>query len=185
MSNKKPTGLHHHKGLYYARRVVPKDVRPAFDTGELLECLGADYRAACLKLPAHMATFAAKIAEARETAKHEGKAVARPTATHRPQTLRELAQVIRRDIVDSQIDQHRARGAFAADHLDEGEVLTLKRVAVGIATDEEVARAVGTDIAGRAPAGSEEWREEGRQIAGVTLEAWREVFERLDRKSVV
>lgn len=183
MSNKKPTGLHHHKGLYYARKVIPADVRHLFDTGELLDCLGPDYRIACLKLPAHIAKFAAQIAAARETVHGAERAVARPKVSHRPLTLRELAQVVRRDIVETQTDAHRERTAFAADHLDEREVAALKRAAAGMASDDEIAQVVGVDIAGRAPIGSDQWRQEGQQIAGVTLEAWREVFDRLDGKA--
>lgn len=168
-------------GRYFARLVVPKDLRRFVGKTELRAPLGGDYRQALKLLPGAVAQLQHQIAQAERSAA-KGQPDAPPpryplapdqiAATHYTQRLA-LDDELRNDI----------RHSFGS--VDDGLVQRLRDAMAGRLTDEELHALMGPKIerfraAGNLTAlpGSDEWRQIARALCVAEFEALSRVAER-------
>ncbi|OBQ75595.1 integrase [Mesorhizobium loti] len=171
-------------GRYFARLVVPRDLRP-FMNGktELRTALGPDYRTALKALPGAVAALQHKIALGERRAAEAGD---RPVAIGRyPLSFDQIAL---RNYNDRLAQDERLRNAdpqWASASIDDGNVAQLRRGMAGQLNDRDLAelvknridrfRAIGNTTA---EFGTEEWRTLARAICISEYEALSRVAER-------
>lgn len=176
------TGLLGREGRWYARKVIPAELRPYFDgKRELRKPLGPDRRGANARLAAAMAEFEAEIAVARR--KHEADRIERVTGaparyplTSEQTALAHYASELDLDMKERVFpdrdlvpDMSWSKPAFRK---------ALIRAAAGTVGNEEMAALVGWAIDAYADRGnhahergSQEWRALGMALAAAQLEA--------------
>ncbi len=156
-------------GRYYARVTVPEKARKAIGKRELLAPLGADRREALRKLPAVVASFQRTILSASRTHKPA------PSSAMSPEEIARLrfTGAIALDTEARNTDPRYADGIS----VDEGEVRSLRRIASGGATNEEILDQLGfslsmTERVGlhKSETGSPEWRSLARWLALAELQ---------------
>jgi len=176
-----PTGMQEKDRLFYARKVIPKDVRPAFfDRGELMKCLGPDYRAACEKLPAVLADFSGQIKEARNRA---GASTPKAFPTSRGLTGRELGRRAVQDILEQDTQIRRlgqpGEGPTRGLAIGDGTRLELDRIANLSAPDDIIEEYAGRFMHGGA---SKPGTPERQQDAAIVAAAILETMDHVERR---
>lgn len=166
-------------GRYFARIVVPKDLRNTVGKAELRASLGPDRRLAIRRLPTEVAKFLDVLAEARRVSGHERR------TPRRPLTAIELAHLHYDELL--QTDDRRRdlppelTGITVPSwnrFISDARIKALARVVSGEARDDEIGAHVGESLdvlLSRgiidAPRGSVEWRAIARLLASVEIEA--------------
>lgn len=173
--------LLHRDGRYYARMVVPSELRKIVGTTELREPLGADRRTAETRLHRVISQF------------HDTLNAARKTRTDRPATQAAVSRSGRRMTAEGMARAHYAEALSedteARPHVTYEDVLSLRlitggpyedalrKIAAGGVADEFIAAHVGWIIdkfreRGNTVAayGSLEWRQLARLMAGIELD---------------
>ncbi|WP_106355779.1 DUF6538 domain-containing protein [Yoonia maritima] len=166
------------RGRYFARLVVPKDLRGIVGKSELRTALGADYRDALRKLPGAVASLQNQIGEAERKQGQVGAAPRYPLAADQIA----YAQYVRRMAFD---DQLRNDPRYAAIGIDDILAQRLRDAIAGRANDAELDALTGDQLqrfraAGNfdAPTGSDEWRVVARALCSAELEALARAAER-------
>jgi integrase len=171
-------------GRYFARLVIPKDLRPfMYGKTELRAALGPDYREALKKLPGAVALLQHDMALAERRASAEA---GRRVITGRyPLAVDQIALRSYQDRL-TQDDAVRNQGAFWASRpIDDGHIADLRRGIAGQLSDNELEqlvgnrierfRAIGNTTAAR---GSADWRALARAVCISEFEALSRVAER-------
>lgn len=166
------------KGRYFARLVVPKDLKAAVGKTELRIALGGDYRQALKLLPGAVAQLQMQIGQAERKTSDQRKPLRYPmsagemTAAHYNNRL-------------AFDDQLRNDPRWPSVMVDDGLVEMLRRAIAGHATDDQLRDLVGRELdrfrqAGNfdAPPGSEVWRTVARGLCVAELEALGRLVER-------
>ncbi|MGA2494755.1 MAG: DUF6538 domain-containing protein [Roseiarcus sp.] len=172
-------------GRYYARVVIPNELRKILGKSELRRALGADRRRAIQNLPKALAEFRDSLAAARQSA---GISRIPP----RPLNATQIAQLHYQEELD-----HDSRARSLGPSRDGSSVVSfnanfaagrdkaLRRVASGAAGDEEIGAIVGWAIDQFRERGyvsvepnTPDWRTLARTLAIVQLEALRHSLER-------
>ena len=169
-------------GRYFARLVVPADLRRFIGKTELRAALGPDYRTALKLLPGAVAELQRELSAAERKAADAG---ARPVQLGRyPMTAGQLAasHYAQRMVFD---DLLRNDVRYSAIAVDDQLVASLRRAVAGSATDDELAALVGYEVerfrsAGNvtAEAGTDEWRLIARALCVGELESLARAVER-------
>jgi hypothetical protein len=150
-------------GRYFARLVVPKDLRPYVDNrAELRTPLGADRRYAIIRLPGEVAKLQHRIAVAeREAAKVTGRKI---ELGRYPLPVDQIAltDYLWRLSAD---EKARAHPAYALVGIDDRLVRALRGGMAGTLTDNELNELVGERI--------ERYRHLGNTSAEYCTEEWR------------
>lgn len=175
--------LHHKRGRYSARLVVPVDLRPYMEgKTELTKALGADRRQAIKHLPGAVAALQHQLAQAERKAASQGAAAVQPgryplspdqiAASHYAQRL-ELDALLRND------------SRYAVIGIDDGFAYRLREGVAGRLNDDALAELVGAPIERfrhqgnlTAERGSNEWRQIARALCIAEYEALARVMER-------
>lgn len=174
------------KGRYFARLVVPNDVRHVIGKTELRAPLGSNRSEASKKSHAVLADFQKQIESARA-------GLAMRPAEQRPHpeeldimTFEEIARLRYRESLEFDEELRNTDHRYAAfGGIDEQQVTALKRAVVGSASDSELRDAVGSIMLQLAlrghhveKFGSGGWRKLARYVAAAELEALRRIAER-------
>jgi integrase len=168
-------------GRYFARLVVPKDLRVFVGKTELRIALGGDYRQAVKLLPGAVAQLQHEIALAERKA---GEGQVRLAPARYPLAPDQLAASLyaQRLAFD---DQLRNDTRYALVGIDDVHVGNLRSAIAGRCSDVELAALVGRQIerfraAGNLTAelGSDDWRTIARALCAAELEALARVAER-------
>lgn len=169
-------------GRYFARLVVPKDLRGVIDGAERRTALGADYREAVKKLPGAIAMIQHEFALA------ERKAVQgqpRNAPARYPLAPDQIAHshYMQRLALDEELRGDWRYASFG--YPDEHKVEGLQRAIAGSADNAELIELVGKQVerfraAGNLDAeiGSQEWREIARALCHAEFEAMERALER-------
>jgi len=176
-------GLLFRHGAYYARLVIPVELRPALDgKTEFRERLGSDRVKAERDSHAAMAGFHKRVAEARRTL-----TPASPAPDVR-MTLSDMARAHYAEALASDDDERAAnsRGFPGAPReWREPYRAMLRSVASRRASDEEIGATIGWALDGfarwgttKAQPGTKEWRRLGQTLAAVQLDAMEREAER-------
>lgn len=170
-------------GRYYARLVIPRELRPFLDNKvELRTPLGGDRRAALAKLPGAVAALQHQIGTAEQKALNAGREV---TTGRYPMTPTEIAQREYETQIafDLELRQHDNRYAELGVDLDRAH--RLRDGYSGKLSDNELEALVGDRIgrlrrAGSVEAakGSSEWRAVAQGLCLAQYEAMERQFER-------
>ncbi len=168
-------------GRYFARLVVPKDLREIVSKTELRTPLGADRREALKQLPGAVALLQHQIGLAERQA---GQGQPQSNVARYPLAPDQLAQShYRQRLVFD--DQLRNDPRYAAVGIDDVLVHRLREVIAGRFTDAELGGLVGAQIerfrtVGNLDAepGTDEWREIARALCHAELEALARAAER-------
>ena len=180
-------------GRFWARIVVPAELRPIVGKTELREPLGSDRQEAKRKVHAAVARFLDQFAVAREKLKQSNVVPLAPTRDHsRPLSVRPLAQIHYAE--ELEIDTRVRNGTYddGSPVLTGFEILArpayeeaLRKVASGRASNEEIAATIGWAVdkfcdRGNTSVepGGREWREIARTLASVQLAASQAATER-------
>jgi integrase len=165
------------EGRYFARMVVPQELRPIVGKVELRTALGADRRAAIRALPRALAALQDQLAVAR-------RRLALPTPG-RPMSLGALAHLHYDEGLAFDDEIRNLSPLGSAGFPDENYVAALKRAVAGAATNDDLSAIVGHILAKfrqrgamTADFGSPDWREAARMLAGVELEVLSRTVER-------
>lgn len=173
--------LTNRSGRYYARLVVPKDLRAAVGKTELRIPLGGDYRNALRLLPGAVAELQGQIGQA------ERKAPAGPQREIQPRyplNTKQLASshYMHRLALDDELRNDQLYASISVDDLFAAQ---LRDGMAGKLSDLGLAELVGRQIdryrlAGNLSAepGSDEWREVARALCAAEYEALSRVAER-------
>lgn len=171
-------------GRFFARLVVPKDLRAAVGKSELRAPLGPDRRTAIKHLPGAVAQLQHEIAQAERKAASTTGAVLAARYPLAPDQIA-LAHYQQRLAFDDQIRNSPSYAAVSGIGVDDSLVTMLRAGAAGKLTDEGLADVVGRQIerfraAGNVDAapGSDEWRTIARALCSAELEALARVVER-------
>lgn len=173
-------------GRYFARLVIPKELRPFMDgKTELRKALGPDYRTALKLLPGAVATLQHNIALGERRAVAAGtKAV---TVGRYPLANDQIALRNYNDRLSQDEALRNAGPQWASRPIDDGFVADLRRGIAGQLTDSELAALVGHRIdhfrqIGNTTAeqGSDEWRALARAVCISEYEALARSAERDD-----
>ncbi|TJW51943.1 MAG: integrase [Mesorhizobium sp.] len=171
-------------GRYFARLVIPKDLRPFLDgKTELRTALGPDYRTALKLLPGAVAALQHKIALGERCAAEAGK---RTVAIGRyPLSIEQIALRSYNDRLAQDDALRNAGPQWASISINDGYVTQLRRGIAGQLNDADLAELVENRIArfreiGNTTAeyGTIEWRELARHICISEYEALSRVAER-------
>lgn len=160
-------------GRYYARKVVPIELRNYLKTTELRMPLGADRRIAIRSLPLALVSIDAKLDAARQLAISDGNRL-RPTevlapgalAKHHYQARLALDELLRN-----------SGQPWASLSIDDGYVASVRAILAGRARDSEIREVFG-DVLERyrnrgnvtVESGTPQWREYSRALADAELE---------------
>jgi integrase len=173
-------------GRYYARRVIPSELRDIVGKRELQEPLGADRRQAIDQLPVALVRIGAKIENARAVlAARNEQLSAELIRRAAPLAPADLAALHYQERLALDLAYRKAGPSWASIGIDDVYVRDLRLTLAGRLSDDEIDRVVG-DIIDRytrrgnvvAAAGSPEWREIAQVVAGAELEALERSFER-------
>ncbi|MBK8085721.1 MAG: hypothetical protein IPK28_18905 [Devosia sp.] len=173
-------------GRYYARRVVPQELRSIVGKRELQEPLGADRRSAIDQLPVALIRIAAKLdhAQAVRANRLETNAAERASRSSLLSPA-ELARVHYQERIAIDLAFRQAGPTWASIGIDDRYVADLRAVLAGRLDSDEIEQVMG-DILERylrrgnisAEPRSPAWRETAQAIAGAELEALERVVER-------
>lgn len=168
-------------GRYFARLVVPQELRKAVNKTELRTPLGGDYRQALKLLPGAVAQLQREIAQAERNAAGMGQGVPAARYPLAPDQIA-LSHYLQRLAFD---DELRNEPRWASVGIDDGYVQVVREGMAGRLADAELAHLVGSQIerfraSGNvsAPAGSDEWRMIARALCAAEYEALSRVVER-------
>jgi integrase len=162
---------------YYARIVVPKDLRAAVGKTELATLLGADRKTALRRLPAAVAAIQDHLDAARKGV----SARRQDTGRRRLLDADEMARIhyAQATVFDSELRDTDARYA-SIGFIDEKRVATLKGIIAGSSTDDKISSQLGSLIEyfrvrgnHNHVLGSPEWRALARKLAYAELESLR------------
>lgn len=176
--------LTNRSGRYFARLVVPKDLRPILGKTELRSPLGGDYRAALKALPGAVADLQRQITAAERRLARSHPLDHQPVAGRYPMTPAQIAasHYAQRLALD---ERFRDNPAYAAVGVDDGYVAQLRAAVAGRAGNNDLARLVGRELeffrqSGNhdAEPGSPGWREIARAVAVAELEFLGRMVER-------
>lgn len=171
-------------GRYFARVVIPKDLRPFLDgKTELRASLGGDRSLAIRKHPAALAGLMESIASAeRQSASATGKPV---VPGRYPLTDAQIARQFYNVRLALDEEARNTTQGYGLVGIDDGFVADLRRGLAGQATDDVLDRLVGSEIdhfrrKGNTTAtrGTQEWRSLARALCQAGLEALEREFER-------
>ena len=179
-------------GRYYARRVVPQELRSIVGKDELREPLGADRRHAIERLPVALVKINAHLDHARVALagqlEREGKAKAARSA---PLSAEELARTHYQERLALDEALRDISDFWASRSIDDGYVADVRSIAAGRSSNEQINDIFGQDLvkyANRgnisAEAGSPEWRKIARIVADAELEALARSVERDEGSSI-
>ena len=171
-------------GRYFARLVIPKELRPFMDKRtELRSALGADYRQALRNLPGAVTALQHNIALAERRAAGAGAAKAAPGRY--PLQNDQIAQLSYQQRLAQDDQARNANPHYAGVGIDDGFVAQLRSGMAGTLTDLALKELVGHRIdhfvrAGNTGAifGSEDWRSLARAICISEYEAIGRIAER-------
>jgi integrase len=178
--------LLHVDGRYYARRVVPIELRKIIDKRELQEPLGADRRKALEQLPIALVRIQAKFDHARAAlANSEALESAAVLQRSLPMSASSIAAMHYQERLALDLAYRQAGPTWASIGIDDLYVQELRAALAGRLNDSEIERVVG-DILERyrrrgnvvAEPSSPEWREVAQAVAGAELEALERSVER-------
>jgi integrase len=173
-------------GRYYARRVVPAELRKILGKRELQEPLGADRRKAIEQLPIALVRINAKFDHARAVmAAGEERQNEERVAKSAPLPPAELAALHYQDRTALDLAYRQAGPSWASIGIDDAYVRDLRLTLAGRLSSAEIDRVIG-DVLERyrrrgnlvATPGSAEWREIAQVVAGAELEALERSVER-------
>ena len=175
-------------GRYFARLVIPKELRPFMDQKtELRSPLGADYRQALRSLPGAVTSLQHEIALAERRAAGAGATKAAPGRYPLKNDQIALLSYQQRLAQDEQA--RNANPHYSQGGVDDGFVAQLRLGMAGALTNPELKELVGHRIdhyfrAGNTGAiyGSEDWRSLARAICISEYEALERVAERDEGK---
>lgn len=173
-------------GRYYARRVVPKELRSIVKKRELQEPLGADRRRALDQLPVALMRIGAKLDHARAVLDDQGKRDgADRTRKASPLSPLDLARLHYQERLALDLAFRQAGPSWASIGIDDRYVNDLRAVLAGRMTDDETERVLGDTLELYKRRGnisaeprSPGWRETAQAIAGAELEALERSVER-------
>lgn len=169
-------------GRYFARLVVPKDLRGIIGKSELRKALGGDYREAVKKLPGAVALLQHEIGLAERKA---GQGQPRNAPARYPLAPDQIAHshYVQQLALDEELRGDWRYAAFG--YPDERRVEGLQRAIAGSADNAELVELVGKQVerfraAGNLDAeiGSQEWREIARALCHAEFEAMERALER-------
>jgi len=169
-------------GRYFARLVVPADLRTVVGKTELRTSLGPDYRIALKLLPGAVADLQRQLAAAERKAAETGKRAVQPARY--PMTPAQLAasHYTQRVVMDEELrnDPH-----YVTGYVDERVAAMLRRAIAGSISNAELQVLVGRQVewfraAGNVTAepGSDEWRTIARALCVGEWEALSRSLER-------
>lgn len=163
----KPQYLLDRDGRYFARMVIPKDLRPFLDgKTELRSALGPDYRIALKKLPGAVALLQHEIALGEHRAAEAGRSAI--TAGRYPLAPSQIALRNYQERLAFDEEMRNSDPRYARyGYVDEHYVEQLRAGMAGAADDAELARLVGHRI--------ERFRRLGNTSAEFGTPAWREL----------
>ncbi|REF70271.1 tyrosine-type recombinase/integrase [Paracoccus versutus] len=171
-------------GRFFARLVVPKDLRPVVGKTELRAPLGPDRRTAMKLLPGAVASLQHQIAQA-ERAAIPSNSTATPARYPLAPDQIAASHYAQRLAFDDQMRNSTSYAAASTISIDDGYVAQLRAGVAGRLTDQELADLMGARIerfraAGNLDAapGSDEWRTIARALCSAELEALARVVER-------
>lgn len=173
-------------GRYYARRVVPQELRPIIGKRELQEPLGADRRQALDQLPVALVRIGAKLDHARAVldGQDERDGAAR-TRKASPLSPEDLARLHYQERIAIDLAFRQAGPSWASIGIDDRYVHDLRAVLAGRLADGEIERVLGDTLERYERRGnisaeprSPAWRETAQAIAGAELEALERTVER-------
>jgi integrase len=173
------------KGRFYARVVVPADLREAIGKWELRAPLGASRSEAAKKSHAVLADFHRQIEAARAglVKRADERRVAPPRLDIL--TFDQIAHLHYRERLEFDDELRNSDHRHAAGFVDEQLIDALKRAVIGTATDGDLRATVGTVMTRFAlrghhveEFGTTGWRTLARTVAQAELEALRRVSER-------
>jgi len=166
------------KGRYFARLVVPKDLREAVGKTELRTALGGDRRQALIKLPAAVANLQTIISQAEHKVSDKRNPPRYPMS---PEAMTAAHYQSRLDFDDELRNDPR----WANGLIDDVLVERLRRAIAGRSSDDELHALVGVEIARfrragnfDSPPGSDAWRTVAKGLCIAELEALERVCER-------
>lgn len=179
-------------GRYFARVVVPTDLRELVGKVELLTPLGPDRRAALKRLPSAVAAHLDTIATARRIAAAGKAPPSRPVSNieiarlHYESLLRDDEQL--RNVLPLPADPNFGPSSNVASlnaTLGPGRERILRRIVAGDCAPDEMAAVMGASVdifrdrgMTNADEGSPEWRALARMLAAVELDALHRSLER-------
>ncbi|MDP3272102.1 tyrosine-type recombinase/integrase [Limnobacter sp.] len=175
-------------GRYYARRIVPHELRDFIQKNELRIPLGSDRRAAIEQLPFALVKINSLIDHARDALQaRDTNAAASVRALSEPMSDTALAKDHYQRLLARDIALRNAGPSWASIGIDDRYVADLRAVLAGKLTGDQIEGVLGDTLeryrAGGsivAPPGSIEHRQTARALAGAELEALERIVERDD-----
>lgn len=175
-------------GRYYARRVVPQELRQIIGKRELQEPLGADRRRAIEQLPIALVRIGAKLDHARAVLDgQDERDSAERTRKASPLSPGDLARLHYQERIALDLAYRHAGPSWASIGIDDGYVHDLKAVLAGRLADDEIEHVLGDTLERYKRRGnisaeprSAVWRETAQAVAGAELEALERSVERDD-----
>lgn len=168
-------------GRYYARLVVPQELRAIVGKRELQEALGGDRRQASRHLPSALHRFNVQLDYARAVLKQQD--ILRSSTI--PLSPIDLARVHYQARLAEDADLRRAGPQWASISIDDGYVRDIRNVLAGRMSDAEIEEILGYVIERYRRRGhieaephTVEWRAAAQSIAGAELHALERVVER-------
>ena len=170
-------------GRYYARLVVPKDLRGLVGKTELRLPLGGDYRQALKRLPSAVSQLQVQIALAERRAAEE-RGIPQPLGRY-PLSDAQIALLSYHARLEQDLQARHSLSAYANIGIDDRYVTQLRMGIAGAASDAELEELVGHRIEhyrkiGNTSAqfGSQEWRRLAMSLCVSEYEALERVVER-------
>jgi integrase len=170
-------------GRYFARLVVPEELRPVVGKTEIRTALGADRREAIRTLSRAVVALQDRLAQARREAQRQG--LTTRGSPSRPMPLSAIAHLRYTEglAFDDEVRNQGPLGSFGFP--DENYTALLKRATTGSLNDDDLNTATGWIVEKfrergnhTATFGTPEWRELARMLAGVQLEVISRTMER-------
>ncbi|WP_449396792.1 tyrosine-type recombinase/integrase [Devosia riboflavina] len=166
-------------GRYYARKIVPLNLRPYIGRSELREPLGADRRIAIENLPGAMVVIKAQLDHARRALEaHVGAEAARAAVRAAPMSAEEIARTHYNDQLALDEKLRNAGPSWASVTIDDGYVADLRAAAAGSLSDSQIEELLGSFLKRytlrgnlQADGGTAAWRQAARAIADAELQA--------------
>lgn len=173
-------------GRYFARRMVPPELRTQIGKTELREALGPDRRKALEKLPLALVKINARLDHARRIiAARTGADVLRSKARATPMSTSELARMHYNEQLALDETLRNSGPAWASVGIDDVYVAELRSATSGAMPDDQIDDLVGNflrryTLRGNLAAnkGTPEWRSAARAIAEAELQALAIMYDR-------
>ena len=173
-------------GRYYARRIVPTELRPIIGKNELREPLGADRRRAIEQLPVALVKINALIDHARAAQySRNGADRAYLAAKLAPMAASELARTHYNEQLALDDALRNSGSGWAKIGINDAYVFDLRAASAGTLNDAEIVELLGSFINRyylrgniTAAPNTPEWRQYARALADAELEVLARMFER-------